>query len=248
LALLYSVIPDDFRNIVIYPYVSVENSQARISLRILDSKEDLKRNELLSKIESEITSELGIEPERVHLSGMMVLYNNMLQSLFGSQISTLSLVFLGIMLMFIVLFRSIKLAMIAMVPNILAAGFVLGVLGWFKIPLDMMTITIASITIGIAVDDTVHYIVRFSREFELTGQYQQTVKRSHDSIGHAMYYTTITIIIGFSILMLSSFKPTIYFGFLTALAMLVALVLDLALLPKLLTLFKPFGPERKPLK
>lgn len=240
LALLYSVIPAEFRALVIDPYVSVEHNQARINVRILDSMDGLKRDAFLERIETAAVEELGFEPDQVQLTGMMVLYNNMLQSLFDSQIKTLGAVFAGIMLMFLLLFRSLKLSLIAMAPNMLAAGCVLGIMGWFGIPLDMMTITIASITIGIAVDNTIHYIVRFRREFAKDGHYVRALKRSHDSIGKAMYYTSLTIILGFSILMLSNFRPTLYFGLLTALAMVVALIGALTLLPRLIVLLRPF--------
>jgi predicted RND superfamily exporter protein len=172
---------------------------------------------------------------------MMVLYNNMLQSLFGSQILTLGAVFVGILLMFIILFRSIKLSLLAMAPNVLAATFVLGIMGWFGIPLDMMTITIASITIGMAVDNTIHYLVRYKQEFARDGDYIRALSRSHNTIGKAMFYTSMTIILGFSILMMSNFRPTLYFGLLTALAMAVALLGSLTLLPRLIVLTRPFG-------
>lgn len=240
LALLYSVIPQEFRDIVIEPYVSVEHDQVRINARILDSMEGLKRDELLRRIESAAVEELGFAPGQVELTGMMVLYNNMLQSLFGSQIITLGVVFLGIFIMFMVLFRSVKLSLIAMVPNVLAATFVLGIMGWFGIPLDIMTITIASITIGIAVDNTIHYIVRYRREFSRDGRYVLALKRSHETIGKAMFYTSLTIILGFSILMLSNFRPTLYFGLLTATAMAIALLGALTLLPWLIVVTKPF--------
>ncbi len=245
LALLYSVIPEEFRSIVIDPYVNTELSQARINLRILDSTSDLKRDALLKQIRHDIVNELGIPEERVHLAGMMVLYNNMLQSLFSSQIATLGAVFAGIMVMFLVLFRSFKISLIAMAPNMLAAGFVLGIMGWLGIPLDMMTITIASITIGIAVDNTIHYIVRFKNEFAKDGDYLATLERSHSTIGKAMFYTSLTIIMGFSILVMSNFKPTIYFGLLTALAMGVALLGALTVLPQLIVMFRPFGRQQK---
>ena len=241
LALLYTVIPKEFRDIVIEPYVSVEHNQARIHVRMLDSLDDLNRDAFLERVRTDAVEELGFEPGQIKLTGMMVLYNNMLQSLFGSQILTLGVVFLGILGMFMLLFRSFKLSLIAMAPNLLAATFVLGIMGWFGIPLDMMTITIASITIGIAVDNTIHYIVRFRREIARDGHYIKALNRSHNSIGKAMFYTSITIILGFSILMLSNFRPTLYFGLLTALAMAVALIGALTLLPRLIVLFKPFG-------
>ena len=243
LALLYGAIPDDFKAIVLDPYASPENNQARINMRIYDSLPNLKRAELLERIETGLQEELGLEEDEYMMAGMMVLYNNMLQSLFTSQILTLGAVFIGIMLMFMFLFQSWKIAAIALVPNLLSAGAVLSVMGWAGIPLDMMTITIAAITIGIAVDDTIHYIHRFKEEFEACRNYKHAIKRCHASIGKAVYYTSLTVVVGFSILSLSNFIPTIYFGLLTGLAMLIALVQVLTLLPGLFIVFKPLGPE-----
>jgi predicted RND superfamily exporter protein len=174
---------------------------------------------------------------------MMVLYNNMLQSLFKSQIETLGIVLLALMIMFLLLFRSFHLAIIAIFPNLLSIGVVLGAMGWMNLPLDMMTITIASISVGIAVDDTIHYIHRFKEEIKIDGNYIQAMHRSHESIGYAMFYTSVTVIIGFSILVLSNFIPSILFGLLTGLAMLIAITSALTLLPALIILIKPFGPE-----
>ena len=243
LALLYSAIPEEFRAIVIDPYASPEFSQARVNLRIYDSLPNLKRAELLERIDTGLKEELELKDDEYLLAGMMVLYNNMLQSLFTSQILTLGAVFIGIMFMFMLLFRSWKIALIAIVPNLISAGVVLGVMGWANIPLDMMTITIAAITIGIAVDDTIHYIHRFKEEFAVEANYRRAVERCHASIGKAVYYTSLTIIVGFSILALSNFIPTIYFGLLTGLAMFIALVQVLTLLPGMFITFKPFGPE-----
>ena len=177
------------------------------------------------------------------MAGTLVLYNNMLQSLFDSQILTLGLTVLALMTMFLILFRSLKIALIALFPNILSVGMVLGVMGWLGIPLDMMTITIAAISVGIAVDDTIHYIHRFKQEFDMDRRYIRTLHRCHGSIGNAMFYTSVTIIVGFSILALSNFIPSIYFGLLTGLAMLIALIAALTLLPQLLIMVKPFGKE-----
>jgi len=174
---------------------------------------------------------------------MLVLYNNMLQSLFESQILTLGLVLLVIMLMFLVLFRSFKLAFIGIIPNILAAMSVLGLMGWLGIPLDMMTTTIAAISVGIGVDNTIHYMHRFKTSYPEFNNYCNTIVYCHGSIGKAMYYTGFTIVAGFSILVLSNFIPTIYFGLLTSLAMCLALAGALTLLPLLLIMFQPLGPE-----
>ncbi len=243
LALMYSETPDKFKNMVLDPYVSFEHNEVRFAVRVKDSEKTLKRDKLLKKIRHELVGKLGLKKEHVNLSGMLVLYNNMLQSLFGSQILTLGVVVLALMCMFMILFRSLKIAAIAIFPNLLSVGTVLGVMGWANIPLDMMTITIAAVSIGIAVDNTIHYIHRFRREFKVDRNYIQTLHRCHGSIGHAMYYTSVTIIIGFSILVLSNFIPSIYFGLLTGLAMLIALIASLTLLPQLLVVFQPFGPE-----
>jgi predicted RND superfamily exporter protein len=245
LALLYNELPDRFKGMVLTPYVSVDHNEVRFSTRVRDSEKTLKRNELIKKIHADLASKFGLNGDHAHLTGMLVLYNNMLQSLFKSQIKTLGVVILALMGMFMILFRSLKISLIAIFPNLLSIGVVLGVMGWLKIPLDMMTITIASISVGIAVDDTIHYIHRFTHEIKIDQNYIQAMHRCHGSIGHAMYYTSVTIIIGFSILVLSNFIPSIYFGLLTGLAMLIALMAALTLLPELLIVFKPFGPEVK---
>ena len=244
LALLYGELPHRFKALVLAPYVSVQHNQLRFTVRIKDSEKSLKRNALLKKIRHDLTAKLGLKEENVHLAGLLVLYNNMLQSLFESQILTLGVVVLALMAMFLLLFKSFKIALIALAPNLLAVGAVLGFMGWMNIPLDMMTITIAAISIGIAVDNTIHYIYRFKSEFKISQNYLKTMHYCHGSIGYAMYYTSVTIIIGFSILAFSSFLPTIYFGLLTGLAMLIALLAALTLLPQLLIAVKPFGPEK----
>ena len=244
LALLYGELPGRFKALVLAPYVSVQHNQLRFTVRIKDSEKSLKRNALLKKIRHDLTAKLGLKKENVHLAGLLVLYNNMLQSLFASQILTLGVVVLALLAMFLLLFKSYKIALIALAPNLLAVGAVLGFMGWMNIPLDMMTITIAAISIGIAVDNTIHYIYRFKSEFKIRQNYLKTMHYCHGSIGYAMYYTSVTIIIGFSILAFSSFLPTIYFGLLTGLAMLIALLAALTLLPQLLIVVKPFGPEK----
>ena len=241
MALLYSKLPEDYEELLLSPYVSFEENEVRFTVRIIDSLDGLQRNLLLQEVEHDLVHELGLEESRVHLAGAMVLYNNMLQSLFTSQIMTLGVVALALLIMFLFLFRSLKIALIALFPNLLSAGAVLGVMGWLDIPLDMMTITIAAISIGIAVDNTIHYIHRFREEIDRDGDYYGSLHRAHNSVGYAMYYTSMIIIVGFSILILSNFWPTIYFGLFTGLAMLIALVASLTLLPQLLVWIKPFG-------
>ncbi|MFC4259440.1 RND family transporter [Marinobacter lacisalsi] len=242
-AFVPAFLPDDLKPILLTPYINEEHEQARISVRLIDSLPDLKRDELLTEIRTHLTGQLELKEEQLLFTGMTVMYNNMLQSLFDSQIRTLGIVFLAIALMFLVLFRSLKLALIGLAPNLLAAGSVLGLMGWLGIPLDMMTITVAAITVGIAVDDTIHYIHRFREEFSKDRDYVATMHRCHQSIGRAMSYTTVTIIIGFSILVLSNFLPTIYFGLFTGFAMFMALMGALMLLPRLILVVKPFGPQ-----
>ena len=241
LALLYNELPERFRKIILDPYVSVDNNEVRFNVRIRDSEPNLRRNELLKQIKNDLKSKLKIPEEKGHLANLLVLYNNMLQSLFKSQILTLGVVIFSFLIMFIFLFRSITIALIAIFPNVLSIAVVLGFMGWIGIPLDMMTITIAAISVGIAVDNTIHYIHRFKHEYNKDHSYLAAMHRSHESIGYAMYYTSITIIIGFSILVLSKFIPSIYFGLLTGLAMLIALLAALTLLPQLLIVLKPFG-------
>jgi len=242
LAILYKRMPDGFREALFSPYLSEDGNQLRFSIRVFESDSSLKRGELLQKIQHHLTDEMGLQKEQVHVTGMLVLYNNMLQSLFHSQVQTLGVVFLAIMLMFVVSFRSFKLAGIAIIPNMVSAILVLGLMGWLNIPLDIMTITIAAIVIGIAVDDAIHYVHRFKKEFRRDCGYWASVKRCHESIGLAMYYTSIIIALGFLILALSNFVPTIYFGLLTGFSMLVAMVANLTLLPILLVWFRPMGP------
>jgi predicted RND superfamily exporter protein len=235
---------DEVKDVLFDPYLSEDETQTRITLRMIDSNENLNRKEFIERVENFLSSEMSYSSDRFNTTNMLVLYNNMLQSLFSSQIQTIGFVFISIMLMFIILFRSFYLALIAIIPNILPATLVLGFMGLKSIPLDLMTITIAAISVGIAVDNTIHYIIRFKREFYQNNNYSKSIQICHGSIGKAMYYTSSIIVIGFSILSLSNFIPTIYFGLLTGLAMLTALLASLTLLPSLLIIFKPLGKEK----
>ena len=241
LGILYTKLPDAIKTEIIDPYISIEDNEARINLRIKDSKENLRRNELIKKINSDLENKLGFKKEEFKLAGVLILFNNLLQSLFKSQILTLGFVMVGIFTMFLVLFRNLTLSFIGVVPNFIAAFFILGIIGLLGIPLDMMTITIAAITIGIAVDNSIHYIYRFREEFQKNNNYNQTIDKCHSTVGIAILNTSITIVFGFSILFLSNFIPTIYFGIFTGIAMMLALISVLTLLPKLILLIKPFG-------
>jgi len=241
MGVLYSKIPDTIKTEIIDPYISIQDNEARINLRIIDSQENLRRNDLINKINFDLKNKIGLEENEFKLAGVLILFNNLLQSLFKSQILTLGLVMIGIFLMFFILFRNIKLSLIGVVPNFIAAFFILGIIGLLGIPLDMMTITIAAITIGIAVDNSIHYIYRFKEEFKSLNDYNKTINLCHSTVGRAILNTSITIVFGFSILVLSKFIPTIYFGIFTGLAMLLAMISVLTLLPSLILLIRPFG-------
>ncbi len=242
LSLLYKKLPADIKAALFDPYMAPDGNQLRLSVRVFESDPGLRRQALLDRIRADLLRDHGLKPEQLHLTGMLVLYNNVLQSLYRSQILTLGFVFLAILLMFVLLFRSLRIGLIALVPNLLAATVVLGIMGLGGVPLDIMTITIAAITIGIGVDDSIHYVHRFMAEFAEHGDYRLAMQRTHASIGRAMYYTSIIIAAGFSILVLSNFIPTIFFGLFTAFAMLFAMVANLSLLPLLLVRLRPLGP------
>ena len=239
MSLLYKQLPEEVKDIAVNPYLSIKDNEARINVRILDSNQNLRRADLIEQIRTDLNDDAYLKSEVITITGILLLYNNMLQSLFDSQIKSLGFVMLIIASMFLILFRSFKLMVIGIIPNLLSALLVLGIMGIINLPLDMMTITIAAITVGIAVDNSIHYIYRFKEEFQSAQNYEDTVKICHSSIGRAIFFTGITVIFGFSILILSNFIPTIIFGTLTGFAMLVALVLVLTLLPRLLISMRP---------
>ena len=241
MGVLYSKIPNSIKKEIVDPYISVKDNEARISVRIKDSQENLRRNELIKKINYDLENKIGLKKDEFKLAGVLILFNNLLQSLFKSQILTLGFVMMGIFIMFLILFKNLKLSIIGVIPNFIAAFFILGIIGLLGIPLDMMTITIAAITIGIAVDNSIHYIYRFKEEYNQNKNYEQTIRLCHSTVGVAILNTSITIVFGFSILVLSNFIPTIYFGIFTGIAMLLAMISVLTLLPNLILTIKPFG-------
>ena len=240
LALMYNQLPPEYKNLILSPYINIDKNEARITMRIIDSNPNLRRNELLTKINTDLREIIKNKETTYQLSNLMVLYNNMLQSLFNSQIATLGISVAILSVMFFLLFKSTKIVLIALIANVVPVSLLFGIMGWLAIPLDIMTITIAAIAMGIAVDDTIHFIHRFEEEFRVDHDYINALRRAHNGIGHAMYYTTLVIVIGFSILMLSNLVPTIYFGLLTVAIMIAVLAADLLLLPKLLLMLKPY--------
>lgn len=239
LSLVHSKVPENIKQVLISPYVSTDGSQARILARIKDSDHTLIRNDLLNKINADLNQNFINSGERARLTGISVLYNNVLQSLFRSQILTLGTVFIAILIMLIILFRSFKLAIIGTLPNIFTALFILGCMGVFGIPLDIMTITIAAITIGIGVDYAIHYIHRYKKEYAETGDNYLAIHTSQTTVGKALYFTSITITLGFVVLVLSNFVPSIYFGLLTSVAMLISLFATFSIIPLLLSVMEP---------
>ena len=245
MGVIYQKLPPDIKEMLFDPYISDDGNQIRFSVRVYESRKDLNRQALIGNIREYLTQDMGYNEQQVHLTGLVVLYNNVLQSLFGSQIKTIWVVFVALFLVFLILFRNLKMALVALIPNIAVVILILGIMGGAGIPLDIMTITIAAISFGMANDDTIHYVHRFTSEFKKleTKDYKQAVRQSHTTIGRAMFFTTLIIALGFSILAFSNFVPTIYFGLLTGLSMFTALIADLVLLPILIMMIKPFGPE-----
>ena len=240
LALLRSVLPEDIRETLLYSYINKDDSVVRISTRVNESAENLNRDELLQKINNDLITKFNLSEDRFEITGLAVLYNNMLQSLFQSQIGSLLVVFSVIAFMLLLIFKSFKVMIIGLIPNIFVASSVVGILGLLKIPLDIMTITVAAISVGMAVDNTIHYIYRYKKEMKITNSIEMALQNAHTTTGRAIFYTAATIATGFSILSLSNFFPTQLFGIFTALAMLIAFISSLSLLPNLLVKFKVF--------
>ncbi|GIR14054.1 MAG: membrane protein [Candidatus Pelagibacterales bacterium] len=232
LSVLYNEIPIDYKTDLIDPYLNVEKNMIKISTRVKDSK-DIKRNDLINDINSFLLNEFD-NLEEFKVNGLLVLYNNMLKSLFSSQIKSLGFVILAIFIMFVILFRSLKLSIIGIIPNIFASTFILGLIGLLKIPLDIMTITIAAISIGIAVDNTIHYIYRYKENLKLGRNHSEMIEKTHLTVGNAVLITSIAITAGFLTLCLSNFVPTVYFGLFTSLAMIFAMIGVLITLPSIL--------------
>jgi predicted RND superfamily exporter protein len=241
LAFMLNVLSDSNKQTLFKPYISDDGNQLHINIRVFETLKGLDRNKLIDDIRNLLVEEHGLEQQQVHISGLLVFYNNMLNSLFSSQILTLGTVFVVIFLMFIVLFRSVKLALITIVPNVFSASVVLGIMGVFGIPLDLMTITIAAISVGIAVDNSIHFIDRFRNEMNQHHDPAAAIVEATNNVGQAMFYTTIVITAGFLIMVFSNFVPTMYFGMLTAIAMITALIANLIMLPMLVAKFKPLS-------
>ena len=238
LALLRKLLPEDIESQLLSAYITNDDNQVRLSARVIESYEGLNRKELISSVKYDLENKFNISEDKYKLTGISVIYNNLLQSLFGSLIGSIGIVFLSIFVMFLFLFKSIKLASIGMIPNFLAAGAVIGTIGLTGIPLDVMTVTVAAVSIGMGVDNTIHYIFRFKKEFLESNDYLKSTKNTHATIGRALFYTSTTIVLGFLVLATSNFSPTVFFGIFTSLSMIMAIIGSLFLLPVLLTKLK----------
>ena len=245
LALLRKVLPEDINNQLLSSYISEDDNQVRLSARVIESMDGLNRKNLIEEVKNDLINNYELTEDQFYLSGISVIYNNLLQSLFQSLIGSLSIVFAAIFAMFIILFRSLYMAIIAMIPNLLSASSVLGIIGWSGIPIDIMTVTVAAISIGIGVDNTIHYVHRFLKEYEQNNNYDLAIKNSHSTIGRAMFYTSLTIVLGFMILVSSNFNPSVFFGIFTSFSMIVAILAALMLLPVLIRHLKPFGRDSR---
>jgi len=240
MAILYSKLPENIKKNIVSPYISIENNEARFSVRVIDSNPNLNRKELLNKIQKHLEENLKLSKDDFKITGVFVLFNNQLQSLYKSQIQTLSFSYFGILLALFILFRSWILSLIASAPDMVASMLILGSLGFLKIPLDMMTITIATIVMGIGTRAGIYYINRFKSEFLIHKDYKKTIRVCHETVGKSIVIAALTIIFGFSILVLSNFNPTINFGILIGIAIFAALILSLTIMPLLLLITKPF--------
>ena len=240
LALLRSVLPEDIKDTLLYSYINEDDSVVRISTRVVETSDGLNRNNLIAEIKNDLQNEFKLEDEQITITGLAVLYNNMLQSLFSAQIGSILIVFSVIGLMFLAIFKTFKAMIIGLIPNIFVAMSVLGVLGLLGLPLDIMTITVAAISVGMAVDNTIHYMYRYKKEVKKNKDAFTAINFTHINVGRALFYTAATVSIGFSILSFSNFFPTVLFGLFTSMALIISFVSSLTLLPNLLVKSKLF--------
>jgi predicted RND superfamily exporter protein len=228
----------------LYAYLDPTGRKARVFVRIRETADTLNRNRLVRELEEFLKKEVDVPGLKVEVTGVFVLYANMLHSLFAGQTKTTVLVFGAILLMMVLLFRSIRLGLLAIVPNIVPVLFVLGTMGWLGVNLDMNNIMVASVSLGIAVDDTLHYLFRFRSEIRVDGDYEGALVRTHNTIGKAIVLTSVVIVSGFLVLAFSNFIPTRNFGVFTSLAMVTALLAAMTLLPAFILVVRPFKNEK----
>ncbi|MGE0432527.1 MAG: RND family transporter [Planctomycetota bacterium] len=235
------------RETLLHDYISPDGKRARIVARVRETIPDLDRGALLTGVTNFLAAQFPADgPLKAKVTGIFVLYTNMLNSLIVSQQKSLGVVGISVTIMLAVLFLSPVLAIIGMVPNVVPVLLVLGVMGLAAIPLNIVTVMIASVALGIGVDGTIHYVARYRKELAATdGDFEAALRRSHQSIGLAILATSFAIIGGTWLMMLSDFVPTIWFGLFTGLALLASLFGALTILPSFLLLLRPFGKWRR---
>ncbi len=236
LTALYKTLDPQLRQDLFGDYYAQGVHQTRISTRIADTTEGLNREAFINELRQNM-ADLGVSEEDYEFTNLFVLYQDILARLVDSQLKTIIIVYAAIAIVLLAVFKSLKVALICLVPNAIATALIMGLMGWAAIPLDLMTLTIAAVAMGISIDDTIHFTHRYLERIE-TGK-GEPIEDTFLSVGYALVYTTIVIAVGFSALMFSNFVPSVLFGLLTSVAMLLALATDLSVLPVLLKRFVP---------
>ena len=232
---LYKLVDKEIRQNLVGSYFDPETNRLRVSARIVDTTEGLNRQTLLQNIKQQF-KEHGVPLEQVEFANLFVVYKSLLAKLFDSQILMLGIVLPCMLLALMVLFRSITAALITMVPNLIALVVFFGLIGFLGIPLDFMTITIAAISLGIATDDAVHFVVRYQNRIN-QGDADNALADTSQYVGRAVFITTVVIICGFLAVCLSDFVPTRLFGAFTALVLATSFASTVLIIPALLDLF-----------
>ena len=173
------------------------------------------------------------------ITGIVPLLMDMQGHLIESQIKTFTLAFILVFISIALLLKSARIGMMSMIPNLIPIAITLGVMGYVGINLDVATIMIASVAIGISVDDTIHFLYRFKEEFKKDRDHYLAIQRTLSGVGRALIFTTVVATCGFLVFCLSDFKAIQYFGLLTGITMVSAIIADLLILPSCILLFKP---------
>lgn len=244
-----ALLDSDDAQILLSGFLDDSEQRLRITARIIDSTPDLNRNELIIQIENMLTAELANTDIQYQVSGLGVLYNNLLQSLFSSQIRSLAFVLGVVFITLLILFRSIFTSLAVLMVPVCSVGVILSIMSALNIPLDIMTITIAAISVGMSVDYGIHFAWRLKEEMKSnnlkkfdaqllgkTVQYSSFEKETFLTTGKAIIITGATIIVGFFVFLFSNFNPTILFGIFSATAIFVSVVVTFTFLPNAMML------------
>ncbi|MFH1459488.1 MAG: MMPL family transporter [Candidatus Omnitrophota bacterium] len=224
-------------------YVSSDYSRGRISIKIkkISSAEIVQLSYDVKRLAEESFKDNDIQ---FSLSGFSYMYAELEENLQDSQIKSFSMAFLLIIGLMFIIFNSLKYGLISILPNLFPIVFILGMMGWLNIKLNVATVMIASISLGIAVDDTIHLLFRFRNVFSKTNSVIQAINNSIFRVGQAVIFTSVINILGFTVMLSSNFMPTREFGILIAFTLFFALLGDLFILPSLLIIAKRFFEKR----